>query len=194
MDRTLSKAALKVLIALCGHADSNDLCYPTQVRIAQVSCLSRQHVNKALKELCNRGWVILVGKRRGRGRWPRNIYRINFAKVDKGQEAMQSCHPRGDTRQVTTEVTLSSRPTGDTNKSINKKYNNQNSSQRLTSPYQMLVKTLSHAGLSQEQVDSLILEIDPEVYEKFCLDVNRSPQSSDAVIRILDEIGLQIHD
>ncbi|MEX0297789.1 MAG: helix-turn-helix domain-containing protein [Kordiimonas sp.] len=168
MDKTLSKAALKVLIALCGHADRNDLCRPTQSRLALASNLSRQHVNRALQELCSQGWITLAGKRRGSGRWPSNVYRINFENAFVPAITKPPCHPKGDTDRGTSEVTLSRRPIGDTNKSINRKREQKGLPAHKGNPYKILLRELGQAGLNDDELLQAISKIDPSEYESFC--------------------------
>ncbi len=187
MDKSLSKAALKVLIALCGHADSNDLCRPTQARLAQVSNLSRQHVNRALQELCGRGWIILAGQRRGRGKWPSNVYKVNFSNPIDGQEARLTCHPMGDTEYVTSEVTLSRRPIGDTNKSINQKEKEQRKKPNYRpNPYQTLIRTLERNGLSGGDLLSVVAAISPPAYAVYSEKIAHGEDPEQAILALLN--------
>ena len=168
MDKTLSKAALKVLIALCGHADSKDICRPTQTRLALVSSLSRQHVNRAIQELCERGWITLVGKRAGRGRRPSNVYKINFDTHVCHSSDSSPCHQRGDAEIVTAQVTRPRHLNGDTNKPSRQKRKEQRYSLPNLSPYAALTTALARKGFSSSEIDLIILTLDPVKYEEFC--------------------------
>lgn len=192
MDTMLSKKALRVLVALCGHANKKDICRPSQARLAKVSNLSRQKVNMALKELCERQWITLVGKRRGRGQWPSNVYKVNFNRPVEGAITPLPRHPKGDTNHVTPPVTSRRHPTGDTNKPIEQKRKEQRRNGRpKQSPFKTLVGALESNGMSTDQAQQLIDALELPKYEEYCRELSSGHSADVAVTKLLSSIDRQ---
>lgn len=170
MDKSLSKAALKVLIALCGHANPKNLAWPSQSKIAAKSALSRQRVNAALQELCNRKWIILLEQRNNPCKWSPNLYLINFDRPLDDIMPTTRRQQRDDTDSVNPATTLVGHPTGDTNKYINKKKEQSGQSTILNakSPYLALTDTLISLGVSIEEAGHLVVNLPDSEYETFC--------------------------
>ncbi|QDU62846.1 hypothetical protein Pan216_37180 [Planctomycetes bacterium Pan216] len=71
---TTEKVVVQVLLHVMGADPS---CYPSQQTIARLSGLTRQHANKVLGALRDRG-VIIVGDSPKDGRYPTRSYSINW--------------------------------------------------------------------------------------------------------------------
>jgi hypothetical protein len=78
-DTGLSRIALRVLVALCRYVDAKGLCYPSQSTIAKTMNVRRESVNRALKELMQRGYLQTSGQPRGsRGRMGALQYLVQY--------------------------------------------------------------------------------------------------------------------
>ena len=61
--RELSNLEFRVYCALCLHADTDGICFPSQERLTEVLGLkptSVRNVRKALKSLVDKGWVARI--------------------------------------------------------------------------------------------------------------------------------------
>ncbi|NVJ98160.1 MAG: helix-turn-helix domain-containing protein [Alphaproteobacteria bacterium] len=173
MDKSLSKAALKVLIALCGHANPKNLAWPSQSTIAIKSGISRQRVNAALQELCDRQWIVLVKKRKNRRQWSPNLYEINFDRPLDDILPNQQCHHMDDTVSVPPSPTLIRHPTSDNNNLTIRKKSNQragHSTSNGLSPFQNLLKGLAKRGFSSEDIFEIALNVDSDAVSQLFTD------------------------
>ena len=77
-DRRLKRVDWAVLAAISFHADTRGYCYPSQDRIAALTGLSRQTVNRSVRQLREFGYLKIVmpskSVRRSGGRFAVNGY------------------------------------------------------------------------------------------------------------------------
>lgn len=73
-DKSLSKTALRVAIALGKYVDEFWFCFPSQDQIAADCNMARQTAWRGIKELSDRGWLTITPARNARGRFLHNTY------------------------------------------------------------------------------------------------------------------------
>ncbi len=104
---------LLVMLKLADHADHDgDRVFPAVSSIAKLSRVSDRTVQRALRTIEKRGWLVLVKETTGRPGEARR-YRVPVERIPQGVESRVSkCHPSGG---VTAEVVTGdkSRKTGD---------------------------------------------------------------------------------
>ena len=177
MDSSLSKRALRVLIALGGYTNQDWKCFPSQKKLAQDTGMARQTVNKAIQELCVRGWLTkLKSVKTTSGKFSGNSYRVNVHRVTKNDKP---CHHSGDTVPVTTVATKPCHQGGDTNNPLKqpKQYQPKEiglHAERMAmkpsspgkSPILRIVSILEKGGMSQDKAFEYLGTLNPDEYAK----------------------------
>ena len=77
-DRRLGDAAYRVLACLGTYADRQGWCWPSTIALAQRLGITRQAVQRSLRQLAELGYIEVEARRRTDGGYDRNRYRLLF--------------------------------------------------------------------------------------------------------------------
>lgn len=92
-DRRLSRAALRVLAAICTYCDKFGTCYPGIARIAAELDVSRQAVQRQIRKLEQLGYLITTHRKRWQGGNMSNHYQVVYP--DRPRRANTRAHRNG---------------------------------------------------------------------------------------------------
>ena len=90
LSEDITDTAFRIFCILLQHS-KNNLCFPSQVKIAERLKRSRTTINKAIKELEEKGLIIIEKRVLGTGKITTNCYYINekYTVKTKLQQAME---------------------------------------------------------------------------------------------------------
>lgn len=90
LSENITDTAFRIFCILLQHS-KNNLCFPSQVKIAEQLKRSRTTINKAIKELEEKGLIIKEKRVLGTGKITTNCYYINekYTVKTKLQQAME---------------------------------------------------------------------------------------------------------
>ena len=90
LSEDITDVAFRIFCILLQHS-KNNLCFPSQVKIAERLKKSRTTINKAIKELEEKGLIIIEKRVLGTGKITTNCYYINekYTVKTKLQQAME---------------------------------------------------------------------------------------------------------
>lgn len=104
-DRNLKGADWRVLTAISWRADPSGYAWPSQGDIAAVTGLARPTVGKSISRLRQLGYLEIIKRRRRRGHWPANSYRVNRRRPVEPSEEVSPNNHVDDTDRVTDGIT-----------------------------------------------------------------------------------------